>query len=109
LTTFLLWEKMLPFSEQKKTTLDYIQNPIRQYKLASIPTVEERPTDTFHNRNFFTTAHSGGKNERNVDKWKQQGSVPGRTVCEGVRNMALLQDDIILVTTICKCDGISGT
>jgi hypothetical protein len=63
LKAFLLWEKILSFSEQKeeKKTLDYVQNPIRQYKLASIPIVQERPVGTFHNRNFLPWRIAEGK------------------------------------------------
>jgi hypothetical protein len=53
---FRLCETILPFSEQKdekKKTLDYVQNPIRQYKLASVPKVQEWPAGISQNRNFF--------------------------------------------------------
>jgi hypothetical protein len=63
----------------------------------------------FSQSEISTTAHSGGKNERNVDKRKQLRNVPGRTVCAGVGNMTLLEDNIMHVTTICKSDGISRT
>jgi hypothetical protein len=35
------------------------------------------------------------------------GNVPGSTACARERDVALLQDDIMHVTTICKSDGIS--
>jgi len=111
LTTFLLWETVLPFSEQKKEKQHWTASKTQYVDTHSLqfPLSKSDQRVLFTIGFFFTTAHSGGKNERNVDKWKQRGSVPGWTVRAGVRNVALLQYDIMHVITIFKSDGILRT
>jgi hypothetical protein len=107
LTTFFVLEKILPFSKQKEEKQHWTTSKIQYVDTNSFQfPLFKSGQRVLSQSEFFTTAHSRGKNERNVDKWKQRRSVRGRTVRAGVRNMALLQGDIMHVTTNCKSDGI---
>jgi len=111
LTTFLLWETFFQFSELKEEKQHWTTSKIQYVDTNSLQLPLSRATSVYFSQSefFFTTAHSGGKNERNVDKWKQRRSVPSWAVRARVRNLALLQDDIMHVITICKSAGIYRT
>jgi len=111
LATFFLWKTFLPFSEQKEEKQHWTTSKTQYVDTNSLqlPLSKSDQRVLFTIGIFFTTAHSEGKNERNVDKWKQRGSVPAWTVRTRVRNVVSLLGDKMHVITICKNDGISQT